>query len=92
MSQNKVCIFVALAVKQRNVITIVQRQAKSTVITLGYYTHQLGFIIPHQWLLDLEPEPKQLEASPPKQRCLQLAGVCKSKSVSYSVISCIRLN
>ena len=33
-------------VERRNVITIVQRYAKSTVLPLGYYTHQLVFIIP----------------------------------------------
>ena len=46
-------------------------------------THTSWFLsVPHQWLLDLEPASKQLEASPPRQSCLQLAGVCKSKSVS----------
>ena len=58
--------------ERRNVITILQRYAKSTVFTLGYYTHQLVFMYPNQWLLDLEPEPKQLEASPPQQSGLQL--------------------
>ena len=59
-------------VERRNVITVVQRQAKSTVFTLGYNTHQLVFISTPQWLLDLEPAPKQLEASPPQLSCLQL--------------------
>ena len=33
-------------IERRNVITIVQRYAKSTVLPLGYCTHQLVFIIP----------------------------------------------
>ena len=49
------------------VITIVQRYAKSTVFTL-VITHTRWFL----WLLDLEHEPKQLEASPPQQSGLQL--------------------
>ena len=72
-SQNKVPLRVCSTyVERRNVITIVQRYAKSTVLTLGYYTHQLVFIYPNQWLLDLEPEPMQLEVSPPQQSGLQL--------------------
>ena len=37
---------VKIKFQYRNVITIVQRYAKSTVLMLGYYTHQLVFIIP----------------------------------------------
>ena len=83
-------IFVALTyirstyVEWRNVITIVQRYAKSTVFT-GYYTHQLVFMYPNLWLLDLEHEPKQLEASPPQQSGLQLESASLNLLVTTGV-------
>ena len=82
--------FSSTYVEQRNVITIVQRYAKSTVFTFGYYTHQLVLSYPNQWLLDLEPEPKQLEASPPQQSGLQLESASLNKKVATGVISCVK--
>ena len=58
--------------EQRTVITIVQRYAKSTVLKLVITRTSWFLSYPNQWLLDLEPEPKQLEASPPQQSGLQL--------------------
>ena len=63
-----------------------QRYAKSTV-----FTHTSWFLsYPNQWLLDLEHEPKQLEASPPQQSGLQLESASLNQEVTTGVISCVK--
>ena len=68
-SQNKVPIAYRMEKRNYNSAKVLNQQFLRLVIT---YIHQLVFIYPNQWLLDLEHEPKQLEASPPQQSGLQL--------------------